>query len=144
MVVVVPHTETLFDQITDHRAGPDSARIARSLGPSLNQLNQLTPLRVSQSPLWSWCGTCQQPFNAFQLVLLKPAIHRSPRYVRLGRQINDTPALDVPQDSPAPTPRVQIIRFAAFFDETNQSASCPAGVPRGTDRAPRLRTSTAC
>ena len=54
MVVVVSDAEAFFDQITDHRPGPDSAGVARLLWPGLNELNQLAPLLVGQFPLPSW------------------------------------------------------------------------------------------
>ena len=74
VVVVIPDSKTIGDEIADHRAGPHAARVSRNLRPVLYQLDEFGLLLFAELGRSPWRLPGPQPINSIRFVPTEPPV----------------------------------------------------------------------
>ena len=139
-MIVIPHTESLLDQIADHGASPDSARVPGLYRAGFYERHQLGALLLCQLTVGPRWNVGQEPICSIGLVPLEPTIHGTTCDACFSCELNYTSALDIAQYSSTSAPPIEILGFQAFSDEPYKPSTRTTAASLWTDRAPRLCT----
>jgi hypothetical protein len=120
VVVVVPDAEAVLDQITDHRAGPDTAGVPGGLRACIDQCAQFVPLRLREFGRRAGRLARHQSLDTHRFIPLQPSVHGASRHPGLPRQFDDASAFDVPEHRSAPSPLCEVSSLLGLPDEPSQ------------------------
>lgn len=141
VVLVIVHVEAARDEVPDHRAGPDAARVARLQRAGFHERGQLAPLGLAELGRGSRRLGGEKTLEAHHLVPLQPAIDRTARHVKLRSEVDDPSTLEVAEDGSSSAPLGERAVLRPLADETPQLLARRRTAARCTDRGASLRAS---
>ena len=120
MVVVVPNPKSLRDEVSDHGAGPDPARISSLDGPLLNERGELVALGLAEPRRRPRRPPREQAGDAQGLVPAQPSVDGAARDIEFRRNLKGPPALDVSEDGAGPTPDIEVVALQGHAEQPPQ------------------------
>ena len=106
---MVANPEPFFDQVADHRPGPDARPVTGLYRPPLNNEPQRLALFVRELRRRAFGNRSPKPFDVICVVPLEPPVHGSSRDAELGGDLDYALAVDVLADGPPATPFAQVV-----------------------------------
>lgn len=120
-MIVVPHPESLPDEIADHRAGPHPGSEPSRLRARVDHRTQLLALGLSQSGRAARRLLGSETVRTSCLEPLKPSIDGASGHIQLATEGNDRLAGQVAGHSFGPAPGFEISRAPGLPVEFAQS-----------------------
>jgi len=140
VVVVVPDTEAMRNEVANHRSRPNATGVPRHLGPGFDERGQLGALCLVELRRGSGRLARQQPRKTHGLVPLQPTVYGTPSHVEFLGKVDDAPTLDVSEHRLGPAPDIEVVAFACRPNEATQLLAGRRRPTAWADRFPVLGT----
>ena len=136
MMVVVADAVSRLDEITNHRAGPNTRRVPRRHRTALDDLRQRRALILRQPGRRSLGRRRPQTLDVVGVIPLQPAIHGAPGDPARRSDVDDASAIDVRANGVTSTPLGEVIpptrmahELVEQFELCRAAARASNGVP---------------
>jgi len=117
VMIVITNAESLFDQVANHRTGPDARLVASLDRPQLDDDGQCLALLLGKLGRRALGNARSQALDVVSVVPLQPAIHAAASNARLVRDVRDPPAIDIRPDGTSSTPFGKVVLQLCLDDE---------------------------
>ncbi len=141
MMIVVPDAEPLFDQVADHRTGPNARLITGLHRPEADDDSQRLALFVGELRRRPLRDPSPKPVDVIGVVPLEPPVHRAPRDSVVSSDGGYLSSADVRTNSTSTTPLTEVVLQLRFEDELVELFQLSATAPCPSNCLPWLRSS---
>lgn len=116
-MVVIANAKPLFDQVADHRTGPDTRLVASLDRPELDDDRQRFALLLGELRRRALGDRSPQPLNVIDIVPLEPAVDRATRDTAFDGDVGHLSSGDVRTHRTTAPPLAEIVLELGFDDE---------------------------
>lgn len=133
-MVVIPHAESLLDQVADHWPRPHAGLIAGLHRPQFNNDRQGLALLFGQLGRRPLGDRSPDPFDVISVVPLEPPVHGAASDTALRSDVGYLSAVDVRTNRTATPPLAEVVLKLGLDDERIELLELSRAAARATDR----------